>query len=115
MTLTTNQKDTSVSLFLNPASAFRKPIDVLNDDDLTRNEKRAILASWASDAWAIPESPMLRQPPNSPPTPIDEILEALKRLDGEELDDPDFGKLVSRASRVKDLLRPPSNGNSLLG
>lgn len=38
---------------LHPAQAFSHPTDVVNDPDLTLNEKRAILASWASDACAI--------------------------------------------------------------
>ena len=38
---------------LHPASAFDHPLDVVRDPDLTLNEKRAILASWASDACAV--------------------------------------------------------------
>jgi len=37
---------------LHPAQAFDHPFEVVNDPDLTLNEKRAILASWASDACA---------------------------------------------------------------
>jgi len=37
---------------LHPAQAFEHPSYVVNDPDLTLNEKRAILASWASDACA---------------------------------------------------------------
>jgi len=37
---------------LHPAHAFTHPSEVVNDPDLTVNEKRAILASWASDACA---------------------------------------------------------------
>ena len=33
---------------LHPAQAFGHPSEVVNDPDLTLNEKRAILASWAS-------------------------------------------------------------------
>jgi hypothetical protein len=32
---------------LHPAQAFGHPSEVVNDPDLTLNEKRAILASWA--------------------------------------------------------------------
>ena len=32
---------------LHPARAFEHPSHVINDPDLTLNEKRAILASWA--------------------------------------------------------------------
>ena len=38
---------------LHPARAFSHPSDVVNDPDLTLNEKRAILASWASDVCAM--------------------------------------------------------------
>jgi hypothetical protein len=37
---------------LHPSQAFKHPSEVVNDPDLTLNEKRAILASWASDACA---------------------------------------------------------------
>ena len=32
---------------LHPAQAFLNPSEVVNDPDLTLNEKRSILASWA--------------------------------------------------------------------
>ena len=38
---------------LHPSQAFESPAEVLNDPDLSLNEKRAILASWASDACAV--------------------------------------------------------------
>jgi len=44
--------------------------------------KRAILASWASDACAVRSRPALRKPPELPhPVAIDEILDALRSLD----------------------------------
>ena len=50
---------------------------------LTLAEKRAILASWASDASAIASCPALRAPEGlKAPVTIDEILEALCELDG---------------------------------
>ena len=48
---------------LHPAQAFDHPSEVVNDPDLTLNEKRAILASWASDACAIEAAPELRTGP----------------------------------------------------
>jgi acetyl esterase/lipase len=45
--------------------------------------KRAILASWASDACAVPSHPSLRRPPELPgPVQVDEVLAALRSLDG---------------------------------
>jgi hypothetical protein len=70
---------------LNPAAVFSHPSEVLNDPDLTRQEKRAILSSWASDACAVESAPQLRQPPGTAePVSFDDILDALRSLD----DDP---------------------------
>jgi hypothetical protein len=45
---------------LHPARAFAHPMDVVRDPDLALNEKRAILASWTSDACALEAAPDLR-------------------------------------------------------
>src|SRR3954471_2025407 len=67
---------------LHPAGAFEHPRNVLADPELTLNEKRAILASWASDACAVETAPTLRQPAGADkPVTVDEILEALCELD----------------------------------
>lgn len=68
---------------LHPANAFAHPSEVANDPDLTLNEKRAILASWASDACAMEAAPALRQPPGGKPIAFDDIMEALRALDEE--------------------------------
>ena len=69
---------------LHPAQAFSHPRDVIDDPDLTLNEKRAILASWASDACAVEAAPSLRRAPGGSVTvSVDEILEALRELDRE--------------------------------
>jgi hypothetical protein len=65
---------------LHPAQAFNHPSEVVNDPDLTLNEKRAILASWASDACAVEAAPALRQG-REWPVPFDDIMEALRMLD----------------------------------
>ena len=66
---------------LHPAQAFGHPSDVVNDPDLTLNEKRAILASWASDACAVEAAPELRSAPRGPAVRFDDIMEALRTLD----------------------------------
>jgi len=69
---------------LHPAQAFSHPSDVVNDPDLTLNEKRAILASWASDACAVESAPGLRHAPNGGRTVgFDEVMDALRALDKE--------------------------------
>lgn len=69
---------------LNPAAVFDHPRDVLNDADLSKQEKRAILSSWASDACAVESMPGLRQQPGGRgPVSFDDIVDALRQLDGE--------------------------------
>src|SRR6185312_16260511 len=82
---------------LNPAAVFGHPQDVLNDADLTRQEKRAILSSWASDACAVESSPQLRHPLGaSAPVAFDDIVDALRSLD-----DPDPPRLGSARMRLR--------------
>ena len=68
---------------LHPAQAFSHPADVVNDPDLTLNEKRAILASWASDACAVESVPELRRAPikGGRPVAFDDVMDALRALD----------------------------------
>jgi len=71
-----------LNAILHPASVFDHPRDVLADSTLSRAEKKAILASWASDAAAVTSCPSLRAIPGAKRTvSIDEILEALSSLD----------------------------------
>lgn len=75
---------------LHPANAYSHPREVIRDDDLTVNEKRAILASWASDASAVVSNPALRRAPSmSRHVAFDEIMEALRSLDA--MTGPDEG------------------------
>jgi hypothetical protein len=68
---------------LHPGTVFEHPKDVVAHASLGLSEKRAILASWASDASAIASCPSLRAPTGlKAPVTIDEILEALRALDG---------------------------------
>jgi hypothetical protein len=66
---------------LHPARAFGHPSRVVEDPDLTLNEKRAILASWASDACAVEAAPALRVTPGGEPVSFDDIMDALRALD----------------------------------
>lgn len=77
-----NLIDAEIDVLLHPAQAFDHPGDVVHDPDLTLNEKRAILASWASDACAVEAAPALRRVPGSGiVVSVDDILEALRSLD----------------------------------
>jgi hypothetical protein len=70
-----------LNALLHPAQAFALPADVVNDSDLTLAEKRAILASWASDACAVEAVPTLRHPPGAPLVRFDDIMDAIRALD----------------------------------
>jgi len=61
---------------------LRRPLDVMRATTLSVDDKRAILAAWASDFYAVDSKPALRQLPGTPePVLIDEVQSALKELD----------------------------------
>lgn len=103
----------SVAIGFHPADAssepafarFDHPIDVLEDCALNSEEKRAILSAWASDAWAVPSAPTLRQPPQlTQPVTVEAILDALNRLD--EPPDPRPGGAAMRLPRSERVRWP---------
>jgi len=59
-----------------------RPDDVLNSSELARTEKRAILASWISDVHAVAGAPALRELENGTIVHVDDVMHALKSLDG---------------------------------
>jgi hypothetical protein len=74
--------DPDLTRLLKPATAYRSPADVVEDGDLSLAEKRAILASWASDSCAVRSKPALRHPKGlSEPVSFDAIMSALQDLD----------------------------------
>lgn len=82
-----------LNALLHPGTVFSHPREVVADPKLSLAEKRAILASWTSDASAIASCPALRAPDGlKEPAPIDEILEALQALDGGGPRNPPGGK-----------------------
>ena len=77
-----NDNVVDLNAFLHPGTVVKHPRDVVSDPSLSLSKKRAILASWASDASAIASCPSLRAPEGlKEPVTIDEILEALCALD----------------------------------
>ncbi len=95
---------------LHPAQAFEHPSHVVDDPDLTLNEKRAILASWASDACAPEAAPHLRCAPGAKqPVLFDDVIEALRALDKQasENDSVRYRRLLRR-DRLEKRPRPAS-------
>ena len=72
-------------------------MDVVRDEDLTLNEKRAILASWASDACAIEAAPDLRVNSSRSVVRWDDIMDALCTLDRET---ENYAKALPHYKRV---------------
>ena len=68
------------------APPYSHPLAVLGAMALSGSEKRALLATWASDACAVEGRPAWRWLPGTPgPVSVDDILAALQALDGEGL------------------------------
>lgn len=87
------------------AASYDHPKDVLNNRSLSISEKRAILASWASDAFAVSDCPSMRAPPDlRRPVHIREIFGALQRLDTQPLQPPG-----GRPMRRKGIARVPTS------
>lgn len=71
-----------LNALLQPAREYGRPAAVLNDPTLSLSEKRAILASWASDACSVDSAPTLRRPAAlEAPVSFEEIMDALQALD----------------------------------
>ena len=63
-------------------SHFQHPFDIARHPTFEPEVKRAILASWASDAAAVPSRPALRKPSAlDKPVKLDDVLAALRSLD----------------------------------
>src|ERR1700749_616908 len=78
-----NVFDINALLHPDAGAIFDHPRAVLAHPSLSASEKRAILASWASDASAIATSPALRAPAGlKRPVTVDAILDALRALEG---------------------------------
>jgi hypothetical protein len=60
------------------------PEEVVDDQELTLADKRSLLASWASDALAIEDSPSLRQLASGAVVHVGDVMAALKSLDLDE-------------------------------
>ena len=92
---------------LHPANAFRHPSRVISDPDLTLNEKRAILSSWARDACAYQAAPELRE---RQAALFDDIIDALRSLDAG--DGQPMKKYFKLVRRRKLSSRSPKNEGS---
>ena len=82
-------------------------------DFLTVNEKRAILASWASDACAVEAAPDLRATLSGRIVRFDEIMEALRALD-KEVNGANYRRVLRRQRILGRGRRDTSAGGTAL-
>jgi hypothetical protein len=63
------------------AATYTDPSDVTSDPKLTTAEKKAVLASWISDARTVERAPSLRRLDSGAVVDVDSILQELVSLD----------------------------------
>jgi hypothetical protein len=89
--------------------SFQYPHQVLSDQYLSLEEKRAILAAWASDVHAVESFPTLRHLPGTPfPVTFSSIMDAriaLDKMSGVNDDDPPSRPIVGNRLRSHEPLR----------
>lgn len=88
-----------------PSSAPSTPREVLAHQTMSISAKRALLASWASDRRAVENWPALRRLENGRELHIDDILEALKVLDGGDKRKPPTRDLPFRGRNLTNSRR----------
>jgi hypothetical protein len=76
-----------IDALLHPSRAFRHPLDVVWDTDMTVAEKRSVLAPWASDACAIESNLTLRATATGNVVNYEDIIDALQSLDAGQASD----------------------------
>lgn len=91
---------------ISPASRYSHPRAVINDTALSLQQKRSILAHWASDACAVDSDPTLRLAPGSArPVKVGDIFAALAALDAPP--PPWRGGAAQRVPRPPLMPMPP--------
>jgi hypothetical protein len=98
------------------AALYTHPSDVTSDAKLTTAEKRAVLASWISDARAVENAPSLRRLDSGAVVEVDDIRRALVLLDelasiGYRKHLPPSGRRHSVVSRWLRRVGPPNRSN----
>jgi hypothetical protein len=85
--------------------------EVVGDHGLTLADKRALVASWASDVLAAEDRPSLRRSGNGAVIRVDDIMAALSSLDVDEFRDEKW--LALSKSFARRPRRPTSRRRSL--
>jgi hypothetical protein len=77
---TNNEREKLATAKQNPAACFDRPQDVLMANDLSKDEKRAILEQWKQDAMLL-QTATDENMAGGEPSKIEEVALALRALD----------------------------------
>jgi hypothetical protein len=86
------------------AAIYTHPRDVTSDSKLTTAEKKAVLASWISDARAVENAPSLRRLDSGAVVEVDAILRALVLLDEQSPDRRENGRRLHPSGRSRSVI-----------
>jgi hypothetical protein len=86
------------------AAIYTHPSDLTSNPKLTTAEKRAILASWISNACAVENAPSLRQLDSGAVVEVDAILQALVLLDQQVPDRRESGNRLHLSGQSRNVL-----------
>ena len=86
------------------ASIYTRPSDVTGDPKLTTAEKKAVLASWISDARAVENAPSLRRLDSGAVVEVDAILQALVLLDEQAPERRENAKTLHCSDRKRSVI-----------
>ena len=97
-----------IDWLVTPGLALSHPNEVLDHPELSQAERRAILASWASDARALEGARWMRCLDNGSVVTLAEVLDALRKLDAQTALRPDGMRMAEAMSRAPSVLAAPA-------
>jgi hypothetical protein len=98
-----------IDWLVTPGLAFSHPDEVLDHPELAQAERRAILASWASDARALEGAHWMRCLDNGSVASLAEVLDALRKLDAQTALRPNGMHMTKAMSRAPSVLAAPAS------
>jgi hypothetical protein len=98
-----------IDWLVTPGLACSHPNEVLDHAELSQDERRAILASWASDARALEGAHWMRCLDNGSVVTLAEVLEALRKLDAQTASRPDGMPVTEVLSGAPSILAAPAS------
>ena len=96
-----------IDWLVTPGLVFSHPSQVLDHPELSHAERRAILASWASDARAVEGAHWMRCLDNGAVVTLAEVLDALRKLDTQ----PEEMRMTEFPSGASSVLPAPASAS----